>query len=356
MDFIEWSDAILRRFVRDYERAGMNRTVGLGEHDIATVWGWPLYQAPAYDQIRGALLDALSELSSSFLLEEQSTTGYYRPTEIAIEHQNDLTPLWRELCKPHLSQDEAHLLAVVAELSERCYAAYAELDWIEHGPIIEAAAWPEGMDRVYAVADDLKRKGLIGMSATMGPSFRAHATYRGLVWLRKQGDTLEAEFLDRLIAEGETTSVEFKRELHTDTNDQKAEFVKDVLALATTQASGDRWLIVGFDETQGSWWGTPDPKITQDHLEQLLSQYTDPVVLIRFSIVDYRGKAVAKLQVLRDRSKIPYAVKRELRGEKRRIVAGQMFVRHGSQVEQPTPGELEALQKEGERARSERAN
>ena len=46
MDFGEWSDAILRRFVRDYELAGMNRTIGLGEHDIATGGGWPLYKRP----------------------------------------------------------------------------------------------------------------------------------------------------------------------------------------------------------------------------------------------------------------------------------------------------------------------
>lgn len=60
--------------------------------------------------------------------------------------------------------------------------------------------------------------------------------------------TLEAREIDDLVEEWETTSVEFKQELETRTKDQKAEFVKDVLGLVNTKASGERWLIVGFED------------------------------------------------------------------------------------------------------------
>jgi len=45
-----------------------------------------------------------------------------------------------------------------------------------------------------------------------------------------------------------TAAPNFKQELETRTKDQKAEFVKDVLGLVNTKASGERWLIVGFDD------------------------------------------------------------------------------------------------------------
>jgi hypothetical protein len=50
----------------------------------------------------------------------------------------------------------------------------------------------------------------------------------------------ESRFIDDLVAEWETTSVDFKRQLSLDTMDQKAEFVKDILCLVNTKASRRR--------------------------------------------------------------------------------------------------------------------
>jgi hypothetical protein len=357
MEFNEWCERIFARFKQLYARAGINRTVGLGEYDIATVTvagigPLTLYQAPAYEGFRAVLLTTLSELSDAALLDEQNTHGYYKPSDIARKLGDDLTPLWQAFCNEELDSDEAELLRVLATLSERQFATYADIDWVGHDALISALAWPEGMDRVYPVAEELKRRNLIGFSATMGPAFRAHITYRSLIWLRKQGETLEAQFIDSILAEGETTSIEIKREQHTDTNDQKAELVKDLLSLVNTKASGDRWLIIGFDDKTRSWYSPPDPKLNQNHLEQILAMYTEPVIDIRFETTVARGQAFAKIHVLRDATKLPYRVKKGLRGEKRQIHEQQVFVRHGSQVEEPTPLELDELIEEGNRARS----
>jgi len=64
--------------------------------------------------------------------------------------------------------------------------------------------------------------------------------------------------------------------VHTNTPDEKAELIKDILALANTHASGRRWLIIGFDPKTHTYSGPPDAKLTQDHLEQLLSPYGRP--------------------------------------------------------------------------------
>ncbi len=87
-----------------------------------------------------------------------------------------------------------------------------------------------------------------------------------------------SRWLDQLVSEWETTSVNFKRDLETKTADQKAELVKDVLGLANTQASGQRWMIIGFEDKTRVYRGPPNPKLNPDHLEHLLSQYTAPMV------------------------------------------------------------------------------
>lgn len=353
MEFNEWADRIFARFMRVYAEAGIDRTVGIGEYQIATVGPFNLYQAAAYDEFRGVLPTTLSELADAGLLDEQNTQGYYKPSDIARRLKGDLTPLWQAFCAEELDEDEGALLRTVADLSEQQRETYADIDWVGHDDVITALGWPEGMDRVYPIAEELHRRRLIGFSATMGPSFRAYITYRGLVWLRKQGETKEATFLDELLEEGETTSVEIKREQHTDTNDQKIELVKDLLSLANTKASGDHWLIIGFEDKTKAWHAPPDPKLTQNHLEQLMSAYTEPCVDVRLTIAESRGQAFAKLQVLRDPTKLPYRVKKGLHGDKREIQPQQLFVRHGSQVEEPTSAELQQLIEEGQRARGE---
>ncbi len=56
------------------------------------------------------------------------------------------------------------------------------------------------------------------------------------------------------------------------------------------------------------------------------------------------------LEMLRDPKKLPYSVTRSI-GNRKRIDQGKIFVRHGSQVEEPTPLEQQALQDEGDQAR-----
>jgi predicted HTH transcriptional regulator len=149
--------------------------------------------------------------------------------------------------------------------------------------------------------------------------------------------------------------VEFKRELHTGTADQKAEFVKDILGLANTKASGRRWLIIGFDDKTYNYHGPPnDAKITQNHIEHLLSAYTSPVVHVKYNVVNYRKGKVGKLEVFRDPAELPYTVAKSVGSKARggkRIETGQVFVRHGSQTEEPTPTELAALIDEAKRAK-----
>jgi len=63
------------------------------------------------------------------------------------------------------------------------------------------------------------------------------------------------------------------------------------------------------------------------------------------------GLVQTTLEVRRDPTKLPYRVANAL-GFQKRVVNGQVFVRHGSQVEEPTLAELTALQDEANRAKA----
>lgn len=74
------------------------------------------------------------------------------------------------------------------------------------------------------------------------------------------------------------------------------------------------------------------------------------MVEVRYQVIDYKHGKTGKLEILRDSTKLPYAVALSI-GDKKRVNVGDIFVRHGSQVERPTTDELSALQQEGDKAR-----
>lgn len=90
-----------------------------------------------------------------------------------------------------------------------------------------------------------------------------------------------------------------------------------------------------------------DPAISQDRLEQILAAYAAPPPEIHYQRVRWNGGDVGLLEVRRDPARIPYRVTKALA----HIAVGDIFVRHGSQVERPTAAELADLEAEGRTAR-----
>src|SRR5260370_33892844 len=93
---------------------------------------------------------------------------------------------------------------------------------VEYPEIATELDWPK--DRMWNVAHELQEWGFLDGYFDIGGGMHLTATYRGCVWVTRRGFTLEAKFIDELVAEWETTSVDFKRQLSLDTMDLKAEF------------------------------------------------------------------------------------------------------------------------------------
>ncbi|HEY3064113.1 MAG TPA: ATP-binding protein [Chloroflexota bacterium] len=154
----------------------------------------------------------------------------------------------------------------------------------------------------------------------------------------------------RLLAQGEDNKLDFKSELRTATKDQKAAFVKDVIAL-TNSPPGNAYLVVGIDDI------TREPVLgnhvdSMETIDRVITQYVQPVVRITAEPVDLDGVPVTVLTPHREPQKLPYAVKKTVGGGTQAIEVDEWWVRHGRLNARPTVEEARAIFFEAERARS----
>lgn len=357
MDFVEWCDVVLM------QTGEMTRSLSGGRakdwvmnDDLSkAIFGLEKTGGGDYwnSSYRRSVLDAMQALIGEGLLEEVDRGNYIRAkiTPEGRDYLDDKIPLWESICRIKLDAEEDRVLRVVNRLSQQIAEDHVSLERVHHEKLLPELGWTDVMEGLWSISKQLKERELIWWQGLPGPHLNIRATYRSVVWEARRGFTLESKLIDNLVAEWETTSVDFKRELYLDTADQKAEFVKDVIGLANTQASGRRWMIIGFDDKTRAYHGPPDARITQNRMEQILARYTMPCLDVRYEVVDYRAGKVGRVQMLRDPKKLPYAVAESL-GDKKRITQGQIFVRHGSQTEAPTEAELSALTEEGDQART----
>jgi len=342
MDFVDWCSFVLNNLIEEGPNPHIDQMrlaqIVYGE-EIRTKGGF------RDSSLRRGLLDAVEGLAMIGLVDADGT--FFKVTVEGRAFAKDPIPVWQAICGTELEPEEERILRVVNQESAQIASdpPHAWLELIDREPLLKELGIEAGMEMIETlnpVTQDLSDRGFIVRHGRGGFHLDTKATYTGLVWQTRRGFTLESQFIDALVEEWETTSVEFKRELHLDTADHKAEFVKDVLSLANTKASGKRWLIIGFDNKTHTYHSAPDSTVTPDRIEQILAHYTNPVVQVRYEVVRYRSGDVGKLEVLRDPAQLPYKVATSI-GDKKRIEAGQIFVRHGSQIEAPTPAELDTL-------------
>ncbi|HEX8597589.1 MAG TPA: ATP-binding protein [Chloroflexia bacterium] len=358
MDFVDWCSHILDTIIDIEHRSLEARGNWVSEGALMRgLYGANYKISDDYnDYLRSSqrlgMFDATAGLAKNGLLKVWHNYSDWSSTLEGRRLISDMTPLWREICAIPLQPEQEELLRVVNSLSPNVYSDHVHIEYVSDSDVLAQLQSPIENDLLWILGHELEELDFLHVFRSINGECAFKATYRGLAWETKRGFSIETKFIDELLEQWETTSVDFKRELYLDTADQKAEFVKDVLSLVNTQASGRRWMIIGFDDKTRSYHAPPDAKVTQNRIEQLLSAYTTPNIEVRYQVVQYRAGPVGKLEILRDMRKLPYKVAKDIQGQKRKISQNQIFVRHGSQVEEPTPDELKSLIDEGLRASS----
>lgn len=352
MDYVEWCELVLQTMGNAANESAQIRNYGIDYDSLAKrVWGEQygrIVESVNPQERSDVFYDAIFDLYTELLVVDPNAT-FMKLTRYGRNMSKDLFPLWEEACDAALESVMQNALQIVNRQSNQPHQHFGRVGWVATNTVhCELDDEQMTEEDVWEVLGHLKAQNLIYWDGGEYPD-EIRANYRGLTWGHRRGQIIGARFVDSLVAEWETTSVEFKRELHLDTADQKAEFVKDLIGLANTQASGRRWLIIGFDDKTRAYHSPPDPTLTQNRIEQILGYYTEPNLDVRYEIVSYKSAEVGVLEVLRDPKKLPYKVTKSI-GDKCRITQNQIFVRHGSQTESPSDGELAALLDERERA------
>jgi Putative DNA-binding domain len=345
--YVDWVESVLRTAVRAKAEAGGARLAGMPE--IAAKLGLD------YEIAREAIGDAVKDLERLGLLEFKSQW------QIEIEHEArkievaSLRSSWKPIHDIWLDEAQEAFLRGVVELSEHRADDRAWLAEVHAYAVFERLGWERDDDRIADLVFGLGKANLLVTSRiTMGGGWNIYPTYVGVVRATETETSELHALVDDLLPDWETANVDFKRELHLDANDEKTEFVRDVLGLANTQVTGKRYLVIGWDPKSRAFTTDVDARVDQDRIEDILDRYTKPVVTVRYRTFPYASGKAAVLEVERDRAKVPYRVKQRLAGEKRVIDVGDVYVRHGSRVVKADADELADLEAEAARAREGR--
>lgn len=351
MNFIEWVEKVAVTFARmekDHAQAGV--------HAVRAELGVTVNPGSDYRELDTALWNAIEDLDALTVVNALNTFQILE-TENArkIRAGAALSTVWPSFFTTFLEPEQHDFLDALVRLAEAEHDDFADVQWATATEVFASLGWSTSeradIGRAHAIVNILDGAGLVRKRVAMGSIGAVHArpTYRGLVFATQQVATEWQQRLAEMAEEWETTTVEYKREVKLDSPTQKGEFVKDMLGLATTKASGrERYLVIGYDNDTHAFAQPVTPDITQDRLEQILNQYTEPRPEVRYFTVPMPGGGEAGvIEVRRDPARVPYRVRRDIG----RIATGSVIVRHGSQTEPPTELELEALEAEGERAR-----
>lgn len=160
---------------------------------------------------------------------------------------------------------------------------------------------------------------------------------------------INADKLRRLLKK-EGAKVDLKLTVPLKTKDDKAKFVKHVIALANTPR-GTGYLLIGVDDKTKKPKETPPPEAIEEDIQRILSTYCQPSMEIEYEIAKAKGGSVGVLSIYRKSVDLPYRVKKTVGGGKNLIEVDEIFIRHGRLSERPTYPELEALILQGYRAR-----
>jgi schlafen family protein len=360
MTYQEWCELVLMTLAGESSKSREVNERGIDDSRLEKIiWG------ARFDEISKRLKmdrlhvtdDVFRDLRRLGLIEMDRGSPFAKLTLNGKRAATGLFILWEHCCSTHINSDLEHPLSILNRLGVVENDNFGRVVDVHLREIQEELNSNNGNLTERDVELLIRELGRDGLAFFEDGDYleEIQPTYKGLTFELRMSDVRGMREMAQLLNEWETTSVEFKRELKLDTASEKAEFIKDIVGLANTQASGVRRLIVGFDDKTREFHASPGEKITQNRLEQILFQYTEPHIQIKYSSPLYKSSKIGIIEICRNAADLPYTV-RESYGPKeqgqKRIEKGQIFVRHGSQTEEPTELERSALLNEGQRART----
>ena len=349
MQYVDWVDRVLAALDRAVTGDGNAALIGVGIEEVLRLVGVPLE-----DEARQAVVRAGNDLELVSCAEAEHYRIKVTTEGQRIARAGGLRKGWRSIFERYVPlEEDGIVLQKIVELGVHSSEHYASTSLVEMKTALLAGS--QGSDQGSAIATT-KRLEKIGClhsgSLITGGGHEGKClvlpSYVGIVIATERIATEERELLDGVVADWETTGVEVKEVLELSSDRQKAEFCKDILALANTLVSGRRFLVLGYNNSSRSFTTTVDAAVDAHRMESLLSAYCDPVPQIRYSPIATESGVAGLIEVLSNRRGLPYKLVRDIW----KFKAGSVFVRHNTLVEIAAGDELASLVAEGEHART----
>jgi schlafen family protein len=350
MDYVSWMEQVATVLVSASDEAQDH--YGIRISDLAPLLG--LTRNAVVDE---CLRDALQDLTSMGLADDSHSAmgpdgGRWALTQRGQAlREASLRTSWKQIFDLYLTNDQIEFLRAACRLSEEHLEGMARLNEVQGSDVAAELGrdWTETQVIVssYKMVETLSDMGLTVDRAAGGGHLPLHLTYMGIVRATQAKPTADRELLEELLAEGETTNVDFKRELDLGRPAANAELVRDVLGMANAQVSGRRFIVVGIAD-DGSEFRDANDGLSQERIEQIVQSWAPPSPTLRVKRVLWHQAEIAIVEISRERAYLPYvATKRH-----GKLAVGVVYSRHGSHTEPATEDEERAIRTEGDRARA----
>ena len=160
---------------------------------------------------------------------------------------------------------------------------------------------------------------------------------------------MQAHHLSKIVARGETSRAEFKREIDLTTKNGRAKLGRTIIGIANAcRPTG--FLVLGADEN-----GTPSRSnftaLTEEQIQKIVAEYCEPYVDVALHHIDFDPAPVTIIEVLRRRSDLPYRAAKTA-GDGPIVERGFVYFRYGRHIEKARFAEINALIKEAESSAS----
>lgn len=129
---------------------------------------------------------------------------------------------------------------------------------------------------------------------------------------------MDAQRLQQLLSREEGSKLDFKIQLSLIRESEKRELAKDISAIANSRG-GRGYIIIGIKDKTKEVVGIDAENLSEERIQQIISNRCDPPVPIRLDIVNYQEKYVAVITIFKSNQR-PHQL----------MQSGGFYVRRGS--------------------------
>ena len=111
---------------------------------------------------------------------------------------------------------------------------------------------------------------------------------------------MDAGRIKQLLRREEGPKLDFKQTLHLNTEREKKEITKDVIAIANSRG-GRGYILFGVEDKTKRIIGVDPGGFSEEQIQQIIYNRSDPPVPVRVDFVGYEGVTLAVISVIKSR-------------------------------------------------------